>query len=136
MIQIIINAFVIIVISLLLIRSVQKSLSRYTLVNKYKNCLEILDYFLDKSYQIIYKDQLITYTSTGVVPQKDELETAKRNFIKLSFRLMGPEIEDILLNFYGDRETLITNMLTYFQEKLDSDEISNLTQQANELNRT
>jgi len=136
MIQTIINGFIIVTVSLFLIRAVQKILSQYTLVNKYKNCLEMLDYFLDKSYQIIYKDQLITYTSTGVMPQKDELETAKRNFIKLSFTLMGPEIENIMLNFYGDRETLITNMITYFQDKLENDEISNLTQQSNELNRT
>lgn len=100
---------------------------RYLLLNKYKNILELLDYFLEKSYKVIYNDQLLAFVMTGSsnIP-KNELETIERNFIKLSIELMGdPNFKDFM-NFYGDEKTLINNMVVFFRHKLETDAIAKL----------
>ena len=123
MIAQLINWSFLILVLFLILRFVKKLFVQYTMMNKYKTCIDLFDYFMDQSYQIIYKDQLLPFSTNGMVPGGDDLETSKRNFVKLNFQLMGPEVVNILIQFYGGRQVLITNMLTYFQSKLDDDEI-------------
>jgi hypothetical protein len=93
-------------------------------LNKYKNYKEIFTQFAIEAYEIIYKDQIMSFVMSGVSIVGEELETIKRNFIKLCFQLMGNKIEKILIQFYGTRETLISNFLTFFQKKIDDDELA------------
>jgi hypothetical protein len=101
----------------------QKIFVRYTLLNKYKIYLELFNTFKEEAFQIIYKDQISGYALDGQVIQGDELETAKRNYIKLCFILMGPRNLQSLVEFYGGKDVLVTNMLIYFQNKIDDDRI-------------
>ena len=91
-----------------------------------KNYIEILELFLNKSYDMIYKDQILAYTSQGYVAQDDDLETIKKNFIKLSIDLMGPTNYSMLVNFFGSQESLIENILIFFNERFDDDEVTKL----------
>jgi hypothetical protein len=87
----------------------------------------MLDHFSSIAYQVIYNDQLIAYTTQGMTNiQKDQLETIERNFIKLVLELMGPANEKILVDFFGDRKVLINNVVLYFRQRLENDEISKL----------
>ena len=96
-------------------------------LNKYKMVIELLHYFLELVYPTIYNDQLITYTSAGMTKvQKDELETIERNFVKLTFKMLGENNIDILCKFYGSKETLISNILIYFRQKLEGDQVAKL----------
>ena len=101
---------------------------RYILLNKYKTIIEMFTYFLDKAYSVIYNDQLIVYTSSGINKSlpKEEIETIERNFIKLSIELMGKENEKTVRSFYGDESTMINNMLIFFRQKLESDTLAKL----------
>lgn len=126
MIETIINWLFIFLLFSISIRMFRFLFVHYTVMNKYKNYLEIYNYFLDAAYQIVYKDQIIGYSMSGVTPQREELETAKRNFVKLAFELMGQHNMTLLITFFGTRDVLITNMLSYFQDKVDSDEISKI----------
>lgn len=91
----------------------------------------MLDHFLQKAYQIIYNDQMIGYTAEGVTTTaRDEMETIERNFIKMSFELMGPKNVSIFTSFFGDRDTLIKNMVMYFRDTLGKDEISKIIRDA------
>ena len=102
---------------------------RYYLLNKYKTVVELLDYFLDRSYNVIYNDQIIGYTADGqkVIPA-DEMETIERNFIKMTFMLMGSVNEKIFLSFYGSRTTLIDHMLIFVRKELNQDALAKLVQ--------
>ena len=111
------------VIVLVFIYFSRKSFVQYIRVNKYKMYLDLLQHFLEEAYDIIYKDQIFPYSLEGVTVSGDELETAKRNFIKLTFQLMGSNTINDLKSFFGNRKTLITNMLTYFQSRIDNDEV-------------
>jgi len=104
-----------------------RHVTRHQFLNKYKIILDIQDHFLNTAYQVIYNDQLIAYTSQGMTNvQKDQLETIERNFIKLALELMGPNNERIIIEFFGDRQSAIKNMVIYFRRKLEQDEISKL----------
>ena len=103
------------------------AVQRYILMNKYKTILELYTYFLEQSYDIIYSDQLIAYTSSGVTKlPKEELETIERNFVKVTLDIMGYRNEQLLMQFFGDEKTLINNILIYFRRKLQSDQIAKL----------
>lgn len=121
MIYYITSLIFVLVIFFLIVRQVQ----RYQFMNKYKIVLDLFDYFLSQAYQVIYSDQLIAYTSMGStgIP-KDQLETHERNFIKLCLELMGPQNEQLLVDFFGGREIVIKNIVLYFRRALDSDVIS------------
>ena len=107
----------------------ERIVNRYFLLNKYKTIIELLNYFLDKSYGVIYNDQIIGFTSNGqkVIPD-DELETIERNFIKLSFELMGTANARMFLLFFGSRTTLIDNMVLYVRRELEQDALADMVQ--------
>jgi hypothetical protein len=88
------------------------------------------EYLCELSYEFIYKDQVVAFSASGYKVTGDELETVKRNFIKLTIELMGPNIEMALIEFYGSVESLTTNLLVWFTKKLDSDEILKYTEQS------
>jgi len=107
-----------------------KPIHRYFLLNKYKMIIDMFDYFLEKTYNVIYNDQIIGYTSNGhkTIPH-DEMETIERNFIKLAFELMGRENEKIMSSFFGSKTVIIHNMVLYVRRELNKDELSKMIQQ-------
>ena len=92
-------------------------------VNKYKNLVELQEFYCGVAYEFIYKDQILSFSSSGFKVNGDELETIKRNFVKLTMDFMGSNIVDILVSYYGNEESLIQNLLIWFSRKLDTDEI-------------
>jgi len=115
--------FISVLITILMV--VTQQVQRYHFLNKYKIILALLDHFLKISYSVIYNDQIIAYTSQGLTNiQKDQLETIERNFIKLSLEVMGSENEKLFVRFYSSRNVLIKNIIFYFRQRLEQDEIS------------
>ncbi len=117
-------------IFVLLILYIVRQVKKYILLNKYKIVLSLLEYFLDQAYTTIYNDHIITYSSSGEgsIP-KDEMETIERNFVKLSFSLMGETNEQFLIEFFGTRSTIVNNMLLYVRKQISSDNLSKIIQQ-------
>jgi hypothetical protein len=113
----------ILITCLVIFNKILKFLYHYSFVNKHQSYVTLLEQILDKSYDSVYKDQVIAYSASAIRPEKEQLETIKRNYIKLSFELMGPNVENILVKFYGDRSTLIKAMLVYMETRLDADAI-------------
>lgn len=95
----------------------------YLYVKYNKMYLQIFYDFCDLTYDTIYKDQIMSFSTSGVRMSGATLETSKRNFVKLCYELMGPGQVQILINFYGDEDTLTKNLITWFTSKLDEDEI-------------
>lgn len=108
---------------------VDKRIKQYVLLNKYKSVLELFDYFLSQAYDIIYNDQALAFTSEGHVKiPNDEFETMERNFINLTVQIMGTSNEKMFISFYGNRVMMIKNMILYFRNKIDSDQIAKMIQ--------
>ena len=99
-------------------------LREYIVVNKNKSYVEIFNYFCEISYEAIHKDQILPFATSGFKLTGDMLETAKRNFVKLNYELMGPRIVAYLSIFYGNEETLAKNLITWFTIRIDVDELT------------
>jgi len=95
----------------------------YIHVNKNKSYLDLSKYFCEMSYDMIYKDKLLAYSSNGHKVSGDELESIQRDFIKLTIDLMGDTNLNYLIKFYGGLVNLNENMILWFRSKNDNDEI-------------
>jgi hypothetical protein len=99
-------------------------------VNKHSNYESLLDKTLEKAYESVYKAQVVAYSASAVRPENEQLETIKRNYIKLAFQLMGPNLENTFIMYYGDRGTLIKAMIVYMETRLDNDTIMDYVKRA------
>ena len=94
-----------------------------TIIKNSESCFKTIDRILETAFNTIYKEQVMAFSSEGVRPDSKSYETIQRNFIKLVLILMGPAIEKELTIFFGNRQTLIQYINTFFQNQLDNDEI-------------
>lgn len=104
-------------------------IQKYFFLNKFQMVLQLFKYFLDMSYDIIYQNNIIGYTSNGIreIPP-DELETIERDFVKQTISLMGKRNIKQLTLFFGDHECLISHMIHYIRAKILADEISKMVE--------
>jgi len=82
-----------------------------------------IDQILNNAYNTVYKEQVVAFSAEGLRPDSKTYETIQRNFIKLVLMLMGERVEKELVLFFGDAQTLIQYINTFFQSQLDNDEI-------------
>lgn len=97
---------------------------------KYKDMLSLFEYFLGLTYESIYESDLIVYMSEGVkaIP-KEQQETLERNFIKQCVMFMGPNNHRLFMEFYGNEQTMIVNMLRYMRRRINEDGLSKIIKQ-------
>ena len=107
----------------------------YTEIYNIKNkdmILSIQDHFCSISFDTIYKDQLLPYDLSGYKPNETNLETARRNFIRFTFELMGKNNKRILIRFYGSSSTLTTNILMDFTTRFEKDKLASILRKQQE----
>lgn len=97
--------------------------NEYIHVNKGKIYNELLTYYCDFAYQRVYKDQIISYSSSGYKLDGTELETTTRNFIKLVHDIMGPQLVSYYYNFFGNIDSFNKNITLWLFEQVDKDEL-------------
>jgi hypothetical protein len=59
-------------------------------------------------------------------PSGSERETIERNFCKTLLSIMGPNLEKYIIEFFGSEEVFWTNVINYFEYRMDSEEIEDL----------
>jgi hypothetical protein len=92
-------------------------------VKNFKEYVAVLEYHMQKAYDLIHKDRVLIYSLEAIKPGEDEIELAAKAFAKLTLKFLGPKLEKDLINVYGDQGTLIFTMIEYFNERFESDEI-------------
>ena len=121
MIYILLSVGIIAIVFTLLIHEIRITVREYIHVNKNKSYIELITYFCELTYDIIYKSQILAYSANGYKLTKEQLETTQRNFIKLLIELIGPNLESYFLNFFGTSKGFYTYCSVWFQSKLDED---------------
>lgn len=93
----------------------------------YTHVFTLMKHFSQTAYNKVYEDQILAYASEGLkeIPET-ELETIKRNYIKLCFELMGPQITTKLVKFFGTRRILINNLLIVFENNYKTENLKNI----------
>ena len=121
---IILVCFLIFIIFLLYISNkiikIKKNID-YTI--KFSDHVSVLEYHMHKAFEIIYKDKILVYSlDAQKIPEK-EINAVSEDFVRLTLKFLGPRMTNHMIEFYGDEDTLMFNMIVYFTNKYEDDEI-------------
>lgn len=125
-IELIIFLFLIIYLSIDIKKTFIKIKNKESISNKIKNFeshISILEYYMLKSYNIIYKDRILIYSIEATKIDDKDFGVISKDFAYLALKLMGDNLKKEFVELYGNEETLIFNMIEYFNNKFENDEI-------------
>ena len=98
-------------------------LKRERVISKFPDYKGVLNYHMEKAYDMIYKDQVLTYSIEATTTPEKEYNKALKEFIKLVVKMIGKRLHKEFIFLYGDNETFSFNLAEFFVSKYDSDEI-------------
>jgi len=98
-------------------------LKSYTFVKSFSDYVGILDYCMDKAFNITYKDRILVYSLDATKLPEEELDVVSKDFVKLVIRFLGPRLESQLVSLFGNREAFMFHILDYFNSRYEDDEI-------------
>jgi len=94
----------------------------------------VLDYYMEKAYELIHKDRILAYSLEAYRLPDDEYEKATQDYVILLRKYLGPTILKELVGLYGNEESFLFVVLDYFNRRYEEDEIrrsalDNITQE-------
>jgi hypothetical protein len=103
--------------------------SQLNTIKEYKTLLGIFEYILKKSWDMIYKENIFIYSLEATKIKKEDIEKVSKDFGKLTLKLMGSNIKESLIQLYGDEETLLINIMEFFNSNMENDILYKATTQ-------
>lgn len=100
---------------------------RSTHIKSFTDYLAVLEYHMSKAYDLIHKDRILVYSLEAMRVKDDEFIEISQDFVKLVLKFIGPSLEEDFINFYGDQNTFIFNMVEYFNTRYEEDSIRKQT---------
>ena len=113
-------------ISILVLLIYMRNLSyrkRLNYVIRFKSYISVLNYYLEKAYDIIHKDKLLIYSLEATKPDEKMIQKHSKEFAILVMSMIGPMLLKEFKYLYGDESTFYFNLLEYFNNKFEDDEI-------------
>jgi hypothetical protein len=104
-------------------RSIFRSKKISNIVTNYESYMALLQYHMDKAYNIIHKDQIMVYSIEATTLPDAEFHKASIDFINLVLKLLGPTLIKEMTFLYGNYDTFVFNLAEYFNTRYDEDEI-------------
>jgi len=110
---------------------------RVSFIKNFAEYRAVLEYHMEKSYDIIHKDRILVYSLEAThIPDKEFNETTQA-FMKLVVRMLGPVLYEEYLDLYGNEDTFYFLLGDYFNARYENDEIrknslDSLTDQSSE----
>jgi hypothetical protein len=83
----------------------------------------ILNYHMEKAFDIIHKDQILIYSLEATGISDEHFDAASKSFGKLVIKMIGPMLYKEFVYMYGDENTFIYNVIEYFNTRYETDEI-------------
>lgn len=96
---------------------------RQSYVEKHILYATVLDFYMEKAFDIIYKDRVLIYSIEGTKPSDEDIKKNSVDFSKLTLQLLGPMLVEEYIFMYGNEETLFFNIAEFFNTKSEGDEI-------------
>jgi hypothetical protein len=84
---------------------------------------------MEKAYDITFKDKMLLYSIEGMKVDDKQFATFSKNFASLVFKMMGPRLRNEIVYVFGDEETLLFNMMDFFNTRYENDEIRKAQQE-------
>jgi len=92
-------------------------------INKFENYVSVLEYHMNKAYELIYKDKLLIYSYEGMKINDEQFSMISKQYAMLVLKLLGPTMAEEFKFIYGNEDTLLFNIDEYFHTKYENDEI-------------
>lgn len=96
---------------------------RETVIKNFESYSAVLQYHMEKAYNMVHKDQILVYSLEATTLPDAEFHKASFDFIKLVEKLLGPTLVKEFVFLYGNYDTFVFNLAEYFNTKYDDDEI-------------
>jgi hypothetical protein len=96
---------------------------RQSYVEKHAFYITILEHYMEKAFDIIYKDRILVYSIEGTKPDEELNKQNSIDFGKLAIKLLGPNLVKEFIFLYGDEETFMFTIMEYFNTRAEHDEI-------------
>lgn len=98
-------------------------IKRQSYIDKHAQYMKILDYYMEKAFDIIYKDRILVYSIEGTKPDDDIVKQNSIDFAKLTLKLLGSNLAKEYVFLYGDEDTFVFAIVEYFNTRSEHDEI-------------
>lgn len=92
-------------------------------IKLFENYIAVLEYHMKKAYDIVYKDKILIYSLEATKINDQEFDIVSKEFTLLVLKMIGPNLKDEFVELYGDEDTLIFNIIEYFNSNFENDEI-------------
>jgi len=96
---------------------------RSQLVQNFPSYLTVLNYYTDRAYEMIHKDRMLIYSLEATKINNEQFNQCAKDFATLTTSLMGPTLCKEFISLFGDEDTLLFNLVEFFNTKYESDEI-------------
>lgn len=96
---------------------------REYMIKNFDSYIAVLQYHMEKAYNMIHKDQILIYSIEATTLPDVEFHKASVDFIQLVQKLLGPSLTKEMVFLYGTYETFIFILAEYFNTHYDTDEI-------------
>jgi hypothetical protein len=96
---------------------------RETMVKNFESYVAVLQYHMEKAYDMVHRDQILVYSLEATTLPDKEFHKASIDFLQLVQKLLGPNLNKEMIFLYGDYDTFIFNLAEYFNRRYDDDEI-------------
>ncbi|MHA1866643.1 MAG: hypothetical protein ACTSXD_01095 [Candidatus Heimdallarchaeaceae archaeon] len=89
----------------------------------FENYITVLTYYLEQAYEVIHKDEILTFSLEATRLPENEYDQALKKFIRLVEKMIGKNLLKEFVFFFGNYDTFLFNIATFFVSKYDSDAI-------------
>lgn len=96
-------------------------------IKNFDQYLLVLYFFMEKCYDIIYKEYFLVYSSEGMRVNDEQFLEASKKFVSFVIKMIGPNLRESYISFYGDEQTFYFNLMEFFNHKYETDEIFKAT---------
>ena len=125
----------IILFCIILFRKKQQVASIESIKN-FDSYISVLIYHMSKAFNIIYKDRILIYSIEGTKHTERDIDLISRDYCSLVLKMLGKSLTEQFIILYGDKKTLLFNILEYFNSKYEDDSIrqSSIDSMVNNVN--
>ncbi len=110
-------------ITIILSWKIYKKLLAMKYVKSFVDYIAVLDFNINKAYEIIHKDRILVYSLDAMRVKDEEFAAITHDFANLVIKIIGPTLHSEFNTLYGNEETFIFNLIEYFNTRYEDDEI-------------
>ena len=96
---------------------------RQSYVINFESYITVFEYYLQKSFDMIYKDRIMIYSIEATKLNDKQFITVSKDFGTLVIKMLGPNLVKEYITLFGNEQTFLFNISEYFNTKFEEDEI-------------